>query len=120
MLAFGLLLAACGDDDDGGGASPTAPGNSSDADLTVVAEDPPDFDSDAYTAPAGEVTVAYENSGSSPHTLVIDGIDDFKLEVEQGDDIDTGTVELEAGEYEIYCDVSGHRAAGMEATVTVE
>ena len=119
-LAAGLLLVACGDDDDGGGGHDDRPGGAADADVIVVAEDPPGFDRDTFSAPAGTLTIAYENGGSILHTLVIDGVDDFKLEVGEGDDVDTGSVELEAGEYEIYCDVSGHRAAGMEATLTVE
>ena len=32
---------------------------------------------------------------------------------------DSGKVELAAGTYTIYCTIPGHRAAGMEATITV-
>ena len=30
-----------------------------------------------------------------------------------------GNVELKAGKYTFYCNVTGHRAAGMQATITV-
>ena len=30
------------------------------------------------------------------------------------------TVDLKAGEYEYYCPVDGHKAGGMEGTLTVE
>jgi len=111
-----LPLAACGGDGDGdAGDDAPAP----DAAVTVVAEDSLEFDEAAYTATAGEVTFVYENGGSLPHTLLIEGVDgdEFKLSV---GDTDQGSVELEAGEYVLYCDVPGHRDAGMEADLTVE
>jgi uncharacterized cupredoxin-like copper-binding protein len=56
------------------------------------------------------------NDGTVAHTLLVKGVSGFKLEV--GDE-DEGTVELEPGEYTLYCDVAGHEAAGMVATLTV-
>jgi plastocyanin len=110
-----VALSACGDDD-------TTALDENDVDLLVVAFDSNDFDEDAYTVEPGEVTIGYEHGGNIPHTLVIEGIDtdEFKLEVNTSGDTDVGTVELEPGEYILFCDVPGHRAAGMEATLTVE
>jgi plastocyanin len=119
LLALPLgTLAACGGDDDGGddaGPSGSAPEGA----VVVHALDSLAFDEEAYSAPAGEITFVYENDGSLPHTLLVDGIDgdEFKLEV---GDTDEGAVTLEAGEYVLYCDVAGHRDAGMEADLTVE
>lgn len=119
-LAVTLLavvgVAACGgDDDDDGAAGATATGAD---EIAVIAEDLA-FDTDAYEAAAGEVTINYENAGAIEHTLVIDGVDDFKLVVPANGDVDEASVALDAGEYTIYCDVAGHRDAGMEATLEV-
>ena len=117
-----LLLGACGGDDDDTSSSPSsAPlggGSGGGEGLTVVAEDI-GFDADSYEAEAGTVAVTYENDGSIVHTLLIEGVDDFELEVTSNGDVDEGSVELEAGDYVVYCDVPGHRSAGMEAELTV-
>lgn len=103
-----IVVGACGGDDDTGGGE---------GDVTVVAEDTLSFDKGDYTAQAGEVTITYEAGGSMVHTLLIEGVDDFKLQVSSTGDSDAGTVDLEPGTYELYCDVPGHEA--MRATLTV-
>jgi plastocyanin len=108
-----LPLAACGDDDDddgngdGGGSAPAGA-------VTVVAESINGFDSDSYEATAGEVTIVFENDDSIPHNVTIED-EDFQLD----DDGEQGTIDLEAGDYTLFCDIPGHRAAGMEATLAV-
>jgi plastocyanin len=111
VLATTVVLGACGSDEDGG---PSA----SEADVTVLAEDSLQFDQTSYSAPAGEVVIAYEDAGNAPHTLLIEGVDGFKLQVTSEGDTDVGTADLEPGEYRLYCDVPGHES--MEATLTVE
>lgn len=121
LIVAGAVLAGCGGDDDGGGGGgdglSTGSGGSGDT-VTVVAQDSLRFDRDEYTASAGEVTIDYENSGNLTHTLLIDGVDDFKLMVTSSGDTDEGTDELEPGDYRIFCDIPGHES--MEATLTVE
>jgi plastocyanin len=122
-IAAVASLAACGDDDSGndGGEGRAA---AADADLQVLARDI-DFDRDSYTLPAGTSTIAYVQEGAMVHTLVIEGpdgedLDDFKLEVRADGEVDTGEITLEPGTYTLYCDVAGHRQAGMEAELVVE
>ena len=118
-VALGLLATGCGDDDSGSGdgasvATRPEPGEP----MTVVAEDI-DFPHGEYHVAAGEVDVVYENEGSIAHTLLIDDVDGFKLSVRSKGDVDEGSVELEPGEYELYCDIPGHRNGGMDATLVV-
>src|SRR3546814_8789429 len=86
--------------------------------VEVVAEDIK-FAESGLEAAAGEVEFTYTNDGVIGHTLLIDGVDDFKLEVEANGDVDEGTVTLDAGSYTVYCDIAGHREAGMETTLEV-
>jgi plastocyanin len=122
LVIAGAVLAGCGgDDDDGGGGDGLSTGSGAGGGgdhVTVVAQDTLSFDRDVYTAGAGAVTIAYENGGNLTHTLLIDGVDDFKLSVSANGDIDEGTAELEPGEYRILCDIPGHES--MEATLRVE
>ena len=120
LVIAGAVVGGCGGDDgDSGGDDGLSTGSGAGGDtVTVVAQDSLSFDQDSYSAGAGEVTIDYEDSGNLAHTLLIEGVDAFKLSVSSNGDTDEGTVELEPGEYRIYCDVPGHES--MEATLTVE
>jgi plastocyanin len=112
------LLAACGDDDESSDGTTdgttAAPGSSSS--LTVHATDQLKFEPESFEAEAGTIDVSYVNDGSVPHTLLIKGVDGFKLSVPGEDE---GSVELEPGDYTLYCDVAGHESAGMVADLRV-
>lgn len=119
VLAAALALggSACGSDSAGGG-SPTSGVPADGEGVTVAAEDIT-FPESTYSAEPGPVDVTYRNDGSILHTLVIEGVEGFKLEVAAHGDVDEGTVDLEPGEYTMYCDVAGHREAGMEAVLEI-
>ena len=110
-LGLGLTLAACGDDDDSADAGTT--GGGAEQTVNVKATDALKFEPDHLTATAGVIHIVQETTGSTTHTFVLDG-QDFKLT-----DDDSGDIDLAAGDYTFYCDVPGHRAAGMEGTLTV-
>lgn len=105
-------LAACGGDDSGSGTDNAGP-----ADVSVRAADVK-FDSDSYSASAGTIAFELVNQDSLPHTLLIEDVDGFKLSTD-GSDEDSGSTVLEPGTYTIFCDIPGHRSAGMEATLEV-
>lgn len=77
------------------------------------------FNATDFPTIAGINDILYVDKGGT-HTLLFDEPEfrGFKLAVSGAGD-DRGKVELEPGVYTIYCDIPGHRAAGMEATVTV-
>jgi glucose/arabinose dehydrogenase/plastocyanin len=62
--------------------------------------------------------VTLVNSGAALHTFVIDELG-IKVELQPGNE-GSVTIDAPAGRYTFYCDVPGHREAGMEGTLTVE
>jgi plastocyanin len=96
----------------GGGGGGGAPIKIDGADLTFAPKE--------VTAPAGAVTITLNNIGKIHHTLVIEGVSDFKkLEADPGQAPTETWADAKPGEYVIFCDVAGHRAAGMEAKLKV-
>jgi uncharacterized cupredoxin-like copper-binding protein len=54
------------------------------------------------------------------HTLVFDKkVPGFRLESNSGQS-DQLKVDLKPGKYTFFCDIPGHREAGMEGTITVQ
>lgn len=76
------------------------------------------FQASEFKTKAGVNKIDYLDKGGT-HTLLFDEPEfaGFKLQVPPDD---SGKIDLPAGTYTIYCDVPGHRAAGMEATLIVE
>jgi plastocyanin len=74
------------------------------------------------TAHPGEVIIEFTNPQSTPHIV--------KIDAESGETVaETGLIsherieqsaELEPGTYVFYCPQPGHRAAGMEGTLTIK
>lgn len=77
------------------------------------------FDPERLSVAAGELNVAF-TSEDIFHTFVIDraGGEEVVAAAERGE-TDRGGVSLDPGEYVFYCDVPGHRAAGMEGILVV-
>lgn len=72
-------------------------------------------------AAEGDVEITIINEGTALHNIVVIGANegsDPKAEAPAGES-DTASFNLFAGDYTIYCDVPGHRAAGMEDTITI-
>jgi plastocyanin len=118
VAAVGLLFAGCSSSAEDASQPTTGA-----IDLTVKALDPGgkyDYDLDDYTAKAGTVNVALVNEGKENHNVLVQGIDKgkFKISAAPGETT-AGAVDLAARTYTIYCDIAGHRDAGMEAKLVV-
>lgn len=120
IVVGAALIGACGGNDRDQRGSVSTPGDgivSSTVEVTAVDIN---FPVKTFTAKAGTVRFLYRNDGQIRHTLVIEGVSAFdKLDVTGKGGTDEGTVELKPGTYTIFCDVPGHRPAGMEAKVVV-
>jgi uncharacterized cupredoxin-like copper-binding protein len=116
-VAVSALVAACGGGG-GGGSSYKEPKGPAQTTLDIEGGnfffDPKDSE-----APAGIDEIKMESEGGL-HTLVFDDgkVPGFKLEASSGNS-DELKVDLKPGKYTIYCDIPGHREAGMEGTITV-
>jgi plastocyanin len=126
LLALGALgLAACGDDDDETTAAETETTVEAEGEAVALEADPGGelaYVQDQLDAPAGAVTIEFDNPSSTGHDVVVE--DTEGNEVTRTDviseDSATAVGEFEAGDYTYYCSVSGHREAGMEGTLTVK
>ena len=108
-LLAGLALTACGG---GGTPSPQA--------VTVRAQDTFMFDPASLTAQVGQrVEINLENIGVLEHNLVIDEFSVSAGPILGGQSAPVSFTPSAAGTYTYYCNVPGHREAGMEGTLTV-
>jgi plastocyanin len=118
IMSAGLVSLGPSEEEEGGAAAGyVQPTGKPDAILAVEGLASIKFDSNDYTvAPSGIIEIDY--TGAPGHTLVFDDpkFAGFVLATPK----ESGKVELDPGDYTIFCNVPGHRDAGMEATVTVE
>ncbi len=81
------------------------------------------FDPKALTAKAGTVTITMDNpSGDSqPHAVSVEGPGGVAAsgQIAQPGSTSKVTLKLKPGKYTFFCPVDGHRAAGMQGTLTV-
>jgi plastocyanin len=115
-----LALAGCGGDgdDSAGGATTSAAASGTPVTMSLVdfALEPKAVQLDA----PGTYTFKVTNNGQTQHALEIEGngVEEETDTLSPGDSGEV-TVELAAGEYELYCPIDGHRAQGMEGTLVV-
>jgi plastocyanin len=137
LCSLAIVAAGCGDDNNADSGS-SGSGQAADTQTTEngggggggaaqtlkLSADPGGalkFDKSSLTAKPGKVTIVMDNPSDLPHAVEIEG---NGVEVE-GETVGNGgvskaTADVKAGKYEYYCPVDGHKAAGMEGTLTVQ
>jgi plastocyanin len=139
LVAVGLLasltLAACGGGDDndttaqttttqtttqaGGGGGGGGGGTVS---LSADSSGALAYQETSLTAKAGNDTIDFDNPAPLAHDVCVE--DSGGKQLGCSDTVTDGkaslTLNLKSGTYTYYCSVDGHRAAGMEGTLTVQ
>jgi plastocyanin len=113
LLAVASLLAACG-----GGADEPASSAPATGALEIEAGDLY-FEPANVRATPGEISITLVNTGAVEHDLLVEEAGDARVVHVDPGQTAVGTITLDAGTYTYYCDIPGHRAAGMEGTLTV-
>ncbi len=134
-----FAFAACGGSDDSSSTTaasaasgsadedaetPAATGDGGDATIDISA-DPSGalaFTKTALTTTAGSDTIKFDNESPTGHNVYVDdagGSNVAEIETITGSSATT-VADLKPGTYTFYCDIPGHREAGMEGTITVK
>ena len=71
------------------------------------------------TVPPGEVTFQVVNGGTLEHNFAIPTLNKRTIMLKSGETAELVVSGLEVGEVAIICEVAGHEASGMKATLTV-
>ena len=78
------------------------------------------FKPNAITIPANtDVTVTFKNTGFLPHDFSIDALSISTGSINGGQETSV-TINASAGTYQFYCNVPGHKDAGMVGVLTVK
>jgi plastocyanin len=137
LCCLAIVAAGCGDDNNsdsgssgGGQAANTQTtengggGGGGAAQTLKLSADPGGalkFDKSSLTAKAGKVTIVMDNPSDLPHAVEIEGNGvEVAGETVGNGGVSKATADVKAGKYEYYCPVDGHKAAGMEGTLTVQ
>jgi plastocyanin len=121
LFLAGVFVAGCGGGDDDSGAKAYEEPSQPAQETLKIESGNFFFKPDTPTVHEGVVNLALDNTNGN-HTLVFDDGKEpgFQLEVSGGGSTDAKKIELEPGKYVFYCDILGHRAQGMEGTLTVK
>jgi plastocyanin len=124
LAASVLALSACGGGSESSSTTPAATGGGGGGGGSTVqiSADPSGalkFEQTDVSATAGSITIDFTNMSSLSHDVRIEGNGASGGTDQITDSSTSATVDLEPGTYTFFCSVDGHRAAGMEGTLTV-
>ncbi|TRZ72420.1 MAG: copper oxidase [Actinobacteria bacterium] len=118
-LVLGVVAVVAINNNNGG--SSTSSSSSSTAVATIVQVRMTEFavTMTPATVPPGEVTFQVVNAGTLEHNFAIPTLDKRTIMLKSGETAELVVSGLEVGEVAIICEVAGHEASGMKATLTV-
>jgi plastocyanin len=125
LAASVLALSACGGGSSSSSTTPasTSGGGGGGGSTVKISADPSGalkFEQTDVSATAGTITIDFTNMSSLPHDVQIEGNGASGGTDQITDSSTSATVDLDPGTYTFFCSVDGHRAAGMEGTLTVK
>jgi plastocyanin len=126
LAASVLALSACGGGSSSSSTTPasTGSGGGGGGGSTVkISADPSGalkYEQTDVSATAGSVTIDFTNMSSLPHDVTIEGNGASGQTDTITNSSTSTTIDLDPGTYTFFCSVDGHRAAGMEGTLTVK
>ncbi len=112
-LIFSFVTFALRDDNTGGAAAVAADGGSAVVGLSEFALGP------ASVSTPGGSALTVNNDGTQTHNLRIGGTDLITPDLQAGESGELDLSSLAPGEYEIFCEIPGHKEAGMKGTLTI-
>lgn len=122
IISAGLVSLGPSEAHEGAGSEFVEPKGDAVATVTVEALSSLKFQADEFSTQAGINELEYVGKGGN-HTLLFEEqtpeVLGFELAV-TGTKTDSSKAKLKPNDYTIYCNVPGHRAAGMEATLKVQ
>ena len=118
-----VALAACASSSKGTASSSTTASGASGPSGTALAATETEYriSLSSPTAGAGRVTISVKNAGRVTHNLVVNGpgVQDQTSALLSPGETGRLVVTLEAGTYDVYCGIPGHKQAGMDTKLTV-
>lgn len=124
LAALVLALSACGGGSSSSSTTPatTGGGGGGGGSTVQISADPSGalkYEQTDVSATAGSITIDFTNMSSLPHDVTIEGNGASGATDQITNSTTSTTVDLDPGTYTFFCSVDGHRAAGMEGTLTV-
>lgn len=114
--AISMAVVTAGEEEEGEAAA-----TSTELDLAADPSGAVAFDKKEGTVKSGTVTIKLVNESKLGHNVAIaQGARELGRSDTITEDETELQVDLKPGEYEFYCTVTGHRAAGMEGTLTAQ
>ena len=125
LIAFVLALSACGGGSSSSSTTPatTGGGGAGGGSTVKISADPSGalkYEQTDVSATAGSITIDFTNMSSLPHDVTIEGNGASGQTDTITNSSTSTTIDLDPGTYTFFCSVDGHRAAGMEGTLTVK